>query len=113
MRNKRITSIAAIIAVAVVSTSAYGQSFAIKDCNDSYVAARTIMKLRQENIPMPQMISAFGEYAEDTETKLELFALAYKAYDEPLYASAAGQERAIGRFANEAYMDCIKFFGRR
>jgi hypothetical protein len=69
-------------------------------CEAVHGAAENVMRARQGGVPMPKMMEMASKAAGGRE-------LVVAAYREPMFSSDSYIERAVVKFANEAYLACI------
>jgi hypothetical protein len=78
-------------------------------CEEWSERAGIIMKYRMGDLPMKDLVNAVNGSKKSTdEDKEEGVKLIIKAYDQPRFSSEDYQLRAINRFANDTYKECLK-----
>lgn len=75
-------------------------------CKEVYNTSMTIMNMRQNGTPMPQMI----EWADGGTLALWMVETAFET---PLYASKAFKENAVAEYSEMVYKACRKHFNGR
>ena len=78
------------------------------ECNIFSEFAGTMMKYRQDNVEMSELIIFVRKQNPDTATKTFAEAIIKDAYRQPLYSSSKYKLRAIKKFKNDIFLECYK-----
>jgi len=89
-----------IIAI-VLSVFSIGASANQNECNTLHRVATKIMEVRQQGVPITQVIEA-------TSSSPSFHGLIREAYKIPLKEYQSGKETAINEFANKVYLVCVE-----
>lgn len=67
--------------------------------------ARTVMRARQQGV---RMVDAMPSETVDKNTKTAMEAIVMAAYEQPRFASAEYQQKAVTDFENAIFLACLK-----
>lgn len=91
-----------ILLTALLSSSVMADD----SCSQFYGLGETIMKSRQNGVPLPTMMGVVNEA--DKGLKDVLKDVVVNAYSQPRYNSKDLQIKVINEFANDLYVQCLK-----
>lgn len=75
-------------------------------CSQFYGLGETIMKSRQNGVPLPTMMGVVNDADKDLKSILK--EVVVNAYSQPRYNSKDLQIKVINEFANDLYVECLK-----
>lgn len=108
---KTIITIAALVAAASITTveAAETNDAACKQIGE---LARTVMRNRQQDIPISQMIEAIEKTTQNNKGSSRSMAQAIRAlvifaYERPSYSVESNREQAVAEFGNEMELACF------
>lgn len=70
--------------------------------------AESIMKARQKEQPMADVMSVFNKGDASEEVRKFMKQLVIAAYEQPAMSVPENQAKAVARFQNEVYLECVK-----
>lgn len=76
-------------------------------CLSISLYSETVMKARQQELPMSDAMPASdGKLSKEATQIIRQIVIA--AYERPAYSSPEYQAKAIAKFKNDIYLDCVK-----
>lgn len=97
-----------IFCVAALSSLAFGDETKspAEICKTFYDLGETIMKARQDNLPMPKLIEIYQFDTDGASNAARQLITA--AYQRPRFSTGAHQDSAVIDFANDTYLSCLQ-----
>ena len=110
---KALFAIGAAMLVSVASAAPLSAAEIHKLCSNYSETAASVMKGRQNGVPMRKMMEIMTEYDAKIGPDHDLGRMfVVQAYEQPQYQTKEVQQRTIGEFENKNYLACHKGFNK-
>ena len=96
-----------IIAIMIIITPAITMAEEEKSTCETYAGfGKQIMELRQQEFPLNKLMGTFAD--KNPGAKKLMKSIVVRAYRKPCYTTDSYKEKAIKRFYNKLYLECLQ-----